>query len=120
VRFLDYLLDDAQPAVVVAKAGILVNVPAPARFALHKLVVAVRRIPAFQTKASKDMDQAEQLLHYLLRNRPGDLRIAWAAALKQPPKFMLQLRAGLERMSGETRTGVSRVASGKRRQLRAS
>jgi hypothetical protein len=116
VRFLDYLLDDAQPAVVVAKAGILVNVPAPARFALHKLVVAVRRIPAFQTKASKDLGQAEQLLQYLLRNRPGDLRTAWAAAVKQPPKFLQQLRAGLERLSVETRTGISRIASGKRRQ----
>jgi hypothetical protein len=29
-RFLEYIIEDAQPAVLVAKAGILVNVPTPA------------------------------------------------------------------------------------------
>ena len=58
VRSLDYLLVDVQPAVVVAKAGLLVNVPAPARFALHKLVTSERRIAAFQSMAQKDLAQA--------------------------------------------------------------
>jgi hypothetical protein len=77
VRFLEYLIENAQPAVLVAKAGILVNVPTPARFALHKLVISNRRAAAFQVKARKDIDQAEQLLLVLLRHRPGDLRQAW-------------------------------------------
>jgi len=40
VRSLDYLLDDIQPAVLLYKHGVLINVPAPARFAFHKLVVS--------------------------------------------------------------------------------
>lgn len=109
VRFLDYLLDEAQPAVLVARAGILVNVPAPARYALHKLVICERRIAAFQTKTKKDAYQAEQLILALLRDRPGDLRRAWQATAKQPGKFMQQLRAGLARLSKETRTELLRT-----------
>lgn len=107
VRFLDYLLTDAQAAVVVAKAGLLVNVPSPARYALHKLVIAERRVAAFQTKAKKDLSQAEQLLQVLLRDRPGDLRVAWTAALEQPRKFMQQLRAGRAKLSAKTRGALT-------------
>jgi hypothetical protein len=110
VRFLDYLLEDAQPAVVIARGGLLVNVPAPARYALHKLVIAERRIAAFQTKARKDVRQAEQLLQVLLRDRPGDLRTAWVAAAKLAPKFRQQLRAGLARLAPETRSAVKAAA----------
>jgi hypothetical protein len=104
VRFLDFVLTDSQPAVVIAKAGLLVNVPAPARYALHKLVLSERRVAAFQTKLKKDIDQAEQLIAVLLRERPGDLRTAWAAAQKQPSKFLQQLRAGIGRLSDTIRS----------------
>lgn len=109
VRFLDYLLEDGQPAAVVAKAGLLVNVPAPARYAFHKLVLAERRIPAFHTKSRKDIEQAEQLFPVLIRDRAGDLRSAWAAALEQPEKFGTQLRAGLGRLSDATRKALWEV-----------
>jgi hypothetical protein len=102
VRFLDYLLTDIQPAVVVAKAGLLVNVPAPARFALHKLVIAERRVAAFHSKAQKDRAQADQLLRLLARDRPGDLRRAWKAAQSQPAKFLQLLRAAAARMPAES------------------
>lgn len=114
VRFLDYLLDDAQPAVLVARAGILVDIPAPARYALHKLVTSERRIAAFQTKTKKDVYQAEQLISVLLRDRPRDLRRAWRAAAEQPGKFMQQLRAGLARLSKETRSALLTGAAKKR------
>ena len=39
VRFLEFVLEDTQKAVMLAKAGVVVNVPNPARFALHKLAV---------------------------------------------------------------------------------
>ncbi|MBI1865885.1 MAG: hypothetical protein HYR98_09205 [Nitrospirae bacterium] len=115
VRFLDYLLADAQPAVLAARAGILVNVPAPARYALHKLVASERRIAAFQTKTKKDIYQAEQLISALLHDRPGDLRRAWQAAGEQPSKFIQQLRAGLGRLSKETRSTLEASVSTKRR-----
>jgi len=115
VRFLDFLLADSQPAVVVAKAGLLINVPSPARYALHKLVLAERRIPAFQTKLKKDVAQAEQLIAALVRDRPGDLRAAWSAAEKQAGKFIQQLRAGALRLSSETRRALDDLRPKSRR-----
>ncbi|HUF72997.1 MAG TPA: GSU2403 family nucleotidyltransferase fold protein [Gammaproteobacteria bacterium] len=103
VRYLEYVLEDVQAAVIVAKAGLLINVPSPARFAFNKLVIANRRSPAFQSKALKDIDQAEPLLRVLLRDRPGDLRGAWRAALEQPRKFVDALRAGFAKLSETTR-----------------
>jgi len=95
LRFLDYLLDDTQPAVIVARAGILVNVPSPARYALHKLVASTRRPAALQTKTIKDIDQAKLLLTVLLEDRPGDIQSAIKAAKKMPEKFLEQLTSGL-------------------------
>lgn len=101
LRFLDYLLEDTQPAVLVARAGILLNTPSPARYALHKLVTSSRRPAALQTKTIKDTDQSELLLSVLLEDRPGDIQAAVAAAKKMPDKFLKQLESGVEKLSGE-------------------
>ena len=65
VRFLDYLLDDIQAAVLLYKHGVLINVPAPARFAFHKLVVSQRRRAGDVEKIKRDLAQAEQLFEIL-------------------------------------------------------
>ena len=79
LRHLEYLLEPVTQAVVLGNDPVLVNLPDPARFALHKLWTSTRRIPAFQTKAKKDIIQAEQLIEVLLEDRPNDLRDAWSA-----------------------------------------
>ena len=109
VRFLDYLLEDVQLAAVTVRDGILVNVPAPARFALHKLVVSQRRAPAFETKAKKDVVQAQAVLEVLLEDRPGDILIAAEAAEAMPRKFISQLRTGLGRVEEKTRQRVLEI-----------
>ncbi len=98
LRFLDYLLDDTQPAVIVARAGILANVPSPARYALHKLVASARRPAALQTKTIKDITQTELLLSVLLEDRPGDIQLAFEAAQKMPGKFTEQLESGMKKL----------------------
>lgn len=101
LRFLDYLLEDTQPATIVARAGIVVNIPSPARYALHKLVTAERRPTALQTKNIKDITQAEQLLSVLHEDRPGDIQIACDALKKQPKKFAEQLKTGIKQLPDE-------------------
>ncbi len=101
LRFLDYLLDDTQPAVIVARAGMLVNVPSPARYALHKLVASTRRPAALQTKTIKDIDQAELLFYVLLKDRPGDIQLAFEAAKQMPEKFTEQLESGIKKLPGD-------------------
>jgi hypothetical protein len=80
VRYLEIVLEDAQPAAVVNGGGVLVTVPDPARFAILKLLVAQDRKTAFHTKADKDVAQATQLLEAIEELRPGDVRRAWRAA----------------------------------------
>jgi hypothetical protein len=77
--YLQYLTDKAIAAAVVGGSGVLVNVPAPARFALHKLIVARARPSTMQAKSDKDLHQAAQLVLALTDERPGDLRLAWRA-----------------------------------------
>jgi hypothetical protein len=70
---LDYLLQMPERALFIDGGATLVNVPAPARFAFHKLLVALLRPATFQTKAEKDVMQAAQVLEALVDARPGDL-----------------------------------------------
>ena len=71
LRFLDYLIYQEQPAAVLHGAGVLVNVPHPARFAWHKCIVAERRLRP--EKVRKDLLQAETLFDVLAHEHPGDV-----------------------------------------------
>lgn len=79
LRFLDYLLKEPVAAVVVGRRALaLVNVPAPERFALHKLLVSESREAVFAAKAEKDRLQAMQLLEVLIEEAPDGLEGALA------------------------------------------
>jgi hypothetical protein len=92
--YLEFVLEETQPAAVVGGAGVLVNVPSAARFALHKLLVARARPATMQTKAGKDLHQAAQVIAALGEDRPGDLRRAWRALVKRG--WTKAIRPGLE------------------------
>jgi len=109
VRFLDYLLEDIQPAVLLYKHGILINVPAPARFAFHKLVVSQRRRAGQAEKIRRDLSQAEQLFEVLVEGRPGDLILAHEAAEKMGGKFVEQLSAGMAMIDPEVSESVKQI-----------
>jgi hypothetical protein len=85
LRFLDYLIEETQPGAVMGGSGVLVNVPRPGRFALHKLVVAARRgnRGSAHGKAPKDRAQASALLRVLLAELPGEVTLAWKALCKR-------------------------------------
>jgi len=109
VRFLDYLLEDIQPAVLLFKHGILINVPAPARFAFHKLVVSQRRSAGQAEKIRRDLSQVEQLFEVLVEGRPGDLILAHEAAEKMGGKFVEQLSAGMAMIDPEVSESVKQI-----------
>ncbi|MEJ1937737.1 GSU2403 family nucleotidyltransferase fold protein [Nostoc sp. NIES-2111] len=64
-QHLKYLLGDAVPAVLLQGAGTLVKVPAPARYAVHKLIVAQKRHVSSAAKRAKDLEQARSLIDAL-------------------------------------------------------
>ena len=61
---MNFLLKNPSQAVIPCGDGILVNVPAPERFALHKIWVSQQRQP-HSPKVEKDLEQASQLLETL-------------------------------------------------------
>lgn len=75
--FLDFLIERPVRGVIVDGGGVLVRVPDPARFGLHKLIVSGEREATSHVKREKDLRQAVQVLSVLLEERPGDIGVAW-------------------------------------------
>lgn len=94
--FLDFLIQRPLRAAVVDGGGILVNVPEPARFAFHKLIVAGERDASLHVKRDKDLHQAGQVLAILLEERRDDVRQAWAEIHRRGRGWIRRVRAGLE------------------------
>jgi hypothetical protein len=80
--FLDYLLAVTVEGVYPHAEGFRVSVPHPARYALHKLIVASQRDATREHKATKDAAQAGELIVALSEDRLQDLEDA-AAALEE-------------------------------------
>jgi hypothetical protein len=94
LRFLDFLIHDSIEAVLLHGSGVVVRVPAPERFAIHKLILSQRRASG-TTKSGKDVMQAEALLEVLAEKRSEDLRLAWEEACGRGPKWRQLLLAGM-------------------------
>lgn len=98
LRFLDFLIHDPEPGIVLHGAGVYVLVPAPERYAVHKLIVAQRRVGPGNAKRPKDLLQAEGLLGRLMEIRPDQLREVWLEAENRSAKWSTYLRTGLGRI----------------------
>lgn len=70
---LDWLIDEPVPAVVLHGAGVPVMLPRPARFAVHKLILAQKRGAHELAKSRKDLAQASALMEALRISAPFDL-----------------------------------------------
>lgn len=79
LRYLDYLIYREVQVVALYGAGIAINVPAPERYCLHKLIVSRLRFDTAesQAKARKDRHQASELIIALADQKPYELRDAW-------------------------------------------
>jgi hypothetical protein len=108
LRFLDFLIYEATPAVLLHGEGVLVNVPRPERFAVHKLILAPRRTVA-EAKSAKDLRQAAELLAWLVEFRPHDLRDAWQGARDRGPSWRDLLTAGFAQVPEVIQASVRKV-----------
>ena len=96
LKYLDFLVEGALAAAVINGGGVAVNVPDPARFALHKLIVAQERPVVMHAKRDKDLWQAARLLEVLVAERPGDVKLAWDALAARGKGWVKRASAGLE------------------------
>jgi len=97
LRFLDFLIYEPIRTVMLHKNGVVVTVPAPERFAVHKLIVASRRRADDNgfLKRTKDVKQAELLVEVLGSvRRQADLAIAFSEAWKRGPSWRDAIKIG--------------------------
>jgi hypothetical protein len=74
LRFMEFPLEGIEQAVLFCNDGaVVVNIPDPARYALHKLLVYAERSASYRAKASKDVVQAAHLLAFLWESQPEHL-----------------------------------------------
>ena len=109
LRYLDYLLEDIQPAVLLYGHGVMINVPAPGRFAVHKCAISQKRGSGSAAKIRKDLSQAEQVFRVLLDLRPSDIALALRAALEKDKAFLDKIHAGLDLLHNGVATEVRKL-----------
>ncbi|TCB60153.1 hypothetical protein E0J20_09170 [Rhizobium leguminosarum bv. viciae] len=85
LRYMDFLIRDPVRTILLHGAGVSVVVPDPSRFAVHKLIVAGRRLDdtSGRAKRDKDLRQAGMLFAALQQvgegaNLADALREAWS------------------------------------------
>ncbi len=98
LHFLNYLIAAPIKAAALYRSGVLVQIPRPEAYAIHKLIVANRRKGPDQLKSRKDRAQAALLIEALAEDRPDELREAYTDAMERGPQWRAHLDATLKRM----------------------
>jgi len=99
LHHLNYLISDPINAVALYRDGILVQIPRPEKFAIHKLIVADRRRDGSASfKAEKDRQQAAFIISTMAEDRPSDIWDAYEDAMKRGPRWRERIERSLDRM----------------------
>jgi hypothetical protein len=109
LRYLEFSLEQIEQAVVFSsREAIVVNVPEPARFALHKLIVFGERRGAFRAKAMKDLAQAAHLLDHLWEQAPATVELALSDLRGRGRQWKRALQVGVTALRAQYPTLVAR------------
>lgn len=101
LRFLDFLIRNPVRSVMLHRSGVSIVVPAPERYAVHKLIVAARRLDDENglLKREKDLRQASLLAEALVTiGRQSDLADAYAEAWERGSSWKVAMTDGLSHM----------------------
>jgi hypothetical protein len=95
LKFMEFSLEQpTQTALISGEQVVLVNIPSPMRYAMHKLVIMGEREEAFRTKIAKDAGQVAALVEYgLLRSRSA-LKAAAADMMSRGPGWRSRAAEG--------------------------
>jgi hypothetical protein len=85
---------------VLYREGIRVRIPAPERYAVHKLIIASVRTGTHRAKVEKDLAQAEALIEVLAEARPYELASALDDARSRGRKWREAIDGSLVRRPG--------------------
>lgn len=97
-----FLIKGAINAVALHGIGVPINVPAPERYAVHKLIVSRlhKGLAQSQAKTRKDLAQAQVLIEVLLEDRPYELQRVWNEAFQQGPMWSEALHQATNMIEG--------------------
>ncbi len=105
LSFQEYLAENSIHAVGLYGNGILLRVPAPARFAVHKLIVAQRRKPTELAKKQKDLRQAQELIDILIDTDDATLQTELDDARDRGKRWKTLINASLREIKRDVRQG---------------
>lgn len=113
LRFLDFPLRDPVRTILLHGAGVSVVIPAPERFAVHKLIVASRRPEGVggRAKRDKDVQQAGILFEALQDTGRGrDLAEAFDEAWDRGPHWRAAISTGIDLIQSKSaRVAIEKI-----------
>lgn len=100
LKFMEFSLEQPVQGCIFSNLGACtVNLPAPERYAVHKLIVYGERPVNERAKATKDLLQAACLASYFLENGQADLfNAAWRDAIGRGKGWQARATQGQEAM----------------------
>lgn len=108
LRYLDFLIRNPVRSTALYEAGVAVTVPAPERYAIHKIIVATQR--QNREKIPKDLGQAEFLIEVMAPYQSAQLAEAWMDAWERGSRWRDALSAGLTLLSNATQAQLRAAA----------
>ena len=97
-QFIRWLITDTIGAVVLYGNGVAVTVPQPARFAVHKLILAQERRANERAKRQKDLLQAGALIEALQEADPYALQDAVDDSRRQGRRWAQRIEQSLDEL----------------------
>ena len=74
LKFMEYPLESTTRATLLSRGdALLVNIPSPIRYGLHKLIVHGERTEAYRTKSAKDLVQSAAIIAYYAQRERASL-----------------------------------------------
>ncbi len=105
LTFQEYPVGDTMEVVALYGSGVLVRVPSPTRFAIHKLLVAQRRKKSQLAKKQKDLRQAQELIDVFLETDPDLLQDTLDDARDRGRAWKTTINASLKELGRDARQG---------------
>jgi hypothetical protein len=94
LKFMEYLSDESTEAVALYGTGVLVSVPPPIRYAIHKLLIAQER-KLLAPKRAKDLRQARDLIDVFMQTSSAAFEDALEEAKNRGPSWRKNINASL-------------------------
>lgn len=113
LKFMEYLAHESNEAVALYGTGVLVRVPPPMIYAIHKLLIAQER-RANAPKRNKDLKQDKDLINVFLATDSQDFERALKNARNRGPSWRKNIDASLAAIRKRERQGTLTFASKQR------